>query len=129
MSASAVSILVFGIYIIVVGSGFLFIPNTVLPLFKFPKTNEPWIRIMGLIVAILGFYYIIAAQHELTPFFWATVAGRFALLIGFVLLVVTKKAQPMLIAFGVIDAAFGLWTLLTLYLINILQMVLAWYFI
>ncbi len=114
MSTSAISILVFGIYIIVVGTGFLFIPNTVLPLFKFPKTNEPWIRIMGLIVAILGFYYIVAAQNELTPFFWATVIGRFAILIGFILLVVTKKAQPMLIGFGVVEAAGGLWTLLTL---------------
>jgi len=114
MSASAISIFVFGIYVIMVGAGFLFIPNTVLPLFKFPKTNEPWIRILGIIVAILGFYYIIAAQNELTSFFWATVVGRFALLVSFIVLVVTKIAQPMLITFGVIDALGGLWTLLTL---------------
>ncbi|MFC2137409.1 hypothetical protein ACFLTE_04475 [Bacteroidota bacterium] len=115
MSTSAISVFVFGIYIIIVGAGFLLIPNTILPLFKFSKTNEPWIRVMGLIVGILGFYYIIAAQNELTPFFWASVIGRFAVLIGFVLLVVTKKAKPMLIGFGIIDAACGLWTLLTLY--------------
>ena len=114
MSPSAISIFVFGIYIVLVGAGFLFIPNTVLPLFKFPKTTEPWIRILGIVVAILGFYYIVAAQNELTSFFWATVVGRFTILVSFILLVVTKKAQPMLITFGVIDAAGGLWTLLTL---------------
>ena len=114
MSPSAISIFVFGIYIVLVGTGFLFIPNTVLPLFKFPKTNEPWIRVLGTVVAILGFYYIIAAQNELTVFFWATVVGRFAVLVSFIMLVVTKKAQPMLIMFGMIDAAGGLWTLLTL---------------
>ena len=114
MSATAISIFVFGIYLVLVGTGFSFIPNTVLPLFKFPKTNEPWIRVMGVIVIILGFYYIVAAQNELTPFFWATVVGRFAVLVSFILLVITKKAQPMLIMFGVIDAAGGLWTLLTL---------------
>ena len=114
MSPSAISIFVFGIYIVLIGAGFLMIPNTILPLFKFPKTNEPWIRVMGTIVLILGFYYIIAAQNELTPFFWATVVGRFALLVSFIMLVVTKKAQPMLIMFGVIDAAGGLWTLLTM---------------
>ena len=114
MSPSATSIFVFGIYIIFIGAGFLLIPNTVLPLFKFPKTNEPWIRVLGTIVVVLGFYYIIAAQNELTPFFWATVVGRFALLVSFIVLVVSKKAQPMLITFGVIDAAGGLWTLLTL---------------
>ena len=114
MSPSATSIFVFGIYIIFIGAGFLLIPNTVLPLFKFPKTNEPWIRVLGAIVVVLGFYYIIAAQNELTPFFWATVVGRFALLGSFVVLGVSKKAQPMLITFGVIDAAGGIWTLLTL---------------
>ena len=114
MSPSAISIFVFGIYIIFIGAGFLLIPNTVLPLFKLPKTNEPWIRVLGTVIVILGFYYIIAAQNELTPFFWATVVGRFALLVTFIVLVVTKKAQPMLIGFGVVDAAAGLWTLLTL---------------
>jgi len=114
MSASAISLYVFGIYVIIVGIGFIFIPNTILPLLKFPKTSEPWIRVIGILVAVLGFYYIIAAQNELTLFFWASVVARFAILIGFILLVVTKKAQPMLIGFGIIDAAGGLWTLLTL---------------
>ena len=114
MSPSAISIFVFGIYLVLVGAGFLFIPNTVLPIFKFPKTNEPWIRILGVVVVVLGFYYVIAGQNELTPFFWATVVGRFAVLISFVVIVVTKKAQPMLITFGVIDAVGGIWTLLTL---------------
>ncbi len=114
MSPSAISIFVFGIYLVLVGAGFLFIPNTVLPLFKFPKTNEPWIRILGVVVVVLGFYYVIAGQNELTPFFWATVVGRFVVLISFILLVVTKKAKPMLITFGVIDALGGIWTLFTM---------------
>ena len=114
MSASAISILVFGIYIIIVGSGFSLIPNTILPLLKFPKTNEPWIRVMGVIIVVLGFYYIIAAQNELAPFFWASIAGRFAILISFSLLVIFKKAKPMLILFGIIDTIGAIWTLITL---------------
>jgi len=114
MSPSAISIFVFGIYLVLVGAGFLFIPNTVLPIFKFPKTNESWVRILGVVVVVLGFYYVISGQNELTPFFWATVVGRFAVLISFLVIVVTKKAPPMLITFGVIDAVGGIWTLLTL---------------
>jgi hypothetical protein len=91
MSATAVSILAFGIYLVMIGTGFLLIPNTILPLFKFPKTNEPWIRVLGSVVLVLGFYYIISAQNELTPFFWATVVGRFGILVLFVLLVVSKE--------------------------------------
>lgn len=113
MSASAISILVFGFYIVIIGIGFSFIPNIILPLFKFPKTNEPWIRVLGVLIVVLGFYYIIAAQNELIPFFWASIVGRFAILIGFSLLVIFKKAKPMLILFGLIDAIGAIWTLLT----------------
>ena len=114
MSASALSVLVFGIYLVVIGTGFMLMPNTILPLFKFPKTNEPWIRVLGVVVLVLGFYYIIAAQNELSPFFWASVVGRFGVLILFSSLVLLKKAKPMLILFGLIDAAGAVWTLLVL---------------
>ena len=112
MSAAALSILVFGIYLVVIGSGFMLIPNSILPLFKFPQTNEPWIRVLGIVVLVLGFYYIIAAQNELSSFFWATVVGRFGVLILFSLLVIFKKAKPMLILFGLIDALGAVWTFL-----------------
>jgi len=114
MNPSEISIFVFGIYLAFVGAGFLFFPNTVLPIFKFPKTNEPWIRVMAILIALIAYYYIIAAQNDLTSIFWATVYGRFAVLVSFIILVITKKAKPMLISFGVIDALGGLWTLLTL---------------
>ena len=112
MSASALSILVFGIYLVVIGTGFILMPNTILPLFKFPKTNEPWIRVMGAVVLVLGFYYIIAAQNELSSFFWATVVGRFGVLILFSSLVIFRKTKPMLILFGIIYAIGAVWTLL-----------------
>lgn len=114
MSASALSVLVFGIYLLVIGAEYVFIPNTALGLFKLPKTNEPWIRIMGVVIAVLGFYYIIAAQNELTSFFWATVFGRAGVFVSFILLVIAKKAPPMVILFGTIDLAGGAWTLITL---------------
>ncbi len=114
MSPSAISIFVFGIYLALVGISFIFIPNAVLPVFKFPKTNEPWVRILGVVIAALSFFYIIAALNELTTFFWASVVERFAILVSFVLLAVIKKTPLTLIMFGVIDAAGGIWTLLAM---------------
>jgi uncharacterized membrane protein YjjP (DUF1212 family) len=114
MDSTATSILVFGVYLVFVGAGFLLIPNILLQLFGFPKTEEPWIRVMATLVLILAFFYLVAAHHNLVPIYWATVFGRFFAFLVFGVLVLTKKAKPMLILFGVIDACGAIWTLLTL---------------
>jgi hypothetical protein len=114
MNPTELSVFVFGIYLIVVAAGFLIMPNAILPMFKMPKTQEQWIRVMAVVVGVLAYYYIVAAMNNLTPIFWATVYGRFGVLVIFVGLVLVKKAQPPLIIFGVIDAAGAVWTLLTL---------------
>jgi hypothetical protein len=44
MSDVAISVFVFAIYLLITGGAFVFIPNELLHLFKFPKTNEPWTR-------------------------------------------------------------------------------------
>jgi hypothetical protein len=114
MDSTTVSVFVFGIYLIFVGAGFLFTPNMLLPLFKMPKTDEPWIRVMAVLVLIIAFFYLVAAHYALSPIYWATVFGRFFVFLSFLALVLTKKAKPMLIMFGVVDALGAIWTLWTL---------------
>jgi hypothetical protein len=114
MNSSALSIFVFGIYLICVGAGFLFIPNILLPLFRFPKTEEPWIRVMAILVLIIALFYLVSACYDIPVIFWTTVYGRFFVFLSFTMLVLTKKSRPMLIIFGVIDALGALWTLITL---------------
>ncbi len=112
MNPADISIFTFGIYVIVVvGLGFVFIPNVVLPMFKLPKTNEVWIRILGFLAAIIGYYYINAALLGLTAFYWPTVWARFAVLVFLIILTILKQAKPTIIIFGVIDAAGAVWTL------------------
>ena len=84
MNPSELSIFIFGIYLIVVAAGFLIIPNAILPMFKMPKTQEQWIRVMAVVIGVLAYYYIVAAMNSLTPIFWATVYGRFGVLAAFV---------------------------------------------
>jgi hypothetical protein len=114
MDSTTTSVFVFGIYLIFVGAGFLLIPNILLPLFRFPKTDEPWIRVMATLILIIAFFYLVAAHHNIIPICWATVFGRFFAFLIFVALVLTKKAQPMLLIFGIVDALGAIWTLLTL---------------
>ena len=91
MNSATLSILIFGIYLLFVGTGFLFIPNILLPLFKLPKTEEPWIRVVGVLVLIIALFYLVAAYYNLTVIFWTTVFGRSFVLLSFGGLVLTKK--------------------------------------
>ena len=110
MSHAAKSILVFGVYILVLGVVLLVAPNILLGLFGIPPTTDVWIRVLGVLVGILGFYYIQAGRNELTAFFRATLYGRCALLVLFIGLVVLGFAPAMLILIGVIDFLGAVWT-------------------
>ena len=57
MNPTELSIFIYGIYLIVVAAGFLIMPNAILPMFKMPKTQEQWIRVMAVIVGVLAYYY------------------------------------------------------------------------
>jgi hypothetical protein len=114
MRQAAKSILVFGIYMVLAGLGFLADPNMPLALFGFPTTNEPWIRAVGLLIIILLYYYIQAARGDVTPFFRWTVHARSFVLVCFIVLVIIGMAKPMVIGFGVVDFLGAIWTGLAL---------------
>jgi hypothetical protein len=114
MSKAAVSMLVFGIYMVIVGLILLMIPNVILTLFAYPTTEEVWIRVLGLIVAISGCYYIVAARHELVDFFEATVYARPSVIVVFTAFVALDMAKPVLILFGAVDLLGAIWTGLAL---------------
>ena len=114
MSKSARSVFVFSIYVLVLGIILIVIPNVLLGLFALPETNEVWIRVLGVVILILGFYYLQASKSEIKIFFQWTVYGRAAVPIFFIIFVLLDFAPPVLILFGFIDAVAALWTQLCL---------------
>jgi hypothetical protein len=114
MSRAARSILIFGVYIVVVGVLLSTAPHVLLGPLGFPDPQEPWIRVLGVVVIVLGSYYVQAARQEVTSFFRWTIRGRIGILAGFSLLVVAGQVAPALILFGVVDAAGAAWTALEL---------------
>ena len=114
MSNAAKSILVFGIYLVVIGLTFLVVPDIALNLFGFPTTNEPWIRVVGMLLLILAYYYVQAARNEMKSLFRWTVHARSLVIVVFIAFVVLGLAEPMLIMFGVVDLLGALWTGLAL---------------
>ena len=114
MSHPAKSVFVFAIYLIVLGVTLLFIPNVLLGVFDFPETTEVWIRVVGMLLVLLAFYYINAARKELNAFFKWTVYARSSVIVFFLVFVLMDLAQPILLLFGVIDLLAAIWTGLAL---------------
>ena len=114
MSRSALSLFVFSIYLYILGFVLVVTPDTLLRIFSFPKADGLWIRIVGMLVIILGFYYSHAARAELRAFFFWSVIGRTSVLLFFIAFVVAGLAPPVLILFGVIDFSAAMWTLFAL---------------
>ncbi|HUT15560.1 MAG TPA: hypothetical protein VMY98_04870 [Anaerolineae bacterium] len=110
MSKAAKSVHVFGLYLVLPGIGFLLIPNVLLTLSGAPTTDQPWIRVVGLLVLALGYYYVQAARKDLSEFFPFTVHTRAALFLVFAVFVLLRLAPRALIVFGVVDLAGAIWT-------------------
>jgi len=110
MTPAARSLQVFGIYLLVLAVGLVLAPNVLLALFGMPPTEEVWIRVLGLLVGIVGAYYVIIAARSLSPLYMPTVVARafaFVLLSAFALL---QVGPPQLALFGVVDLLGALWT-------------------
>ena len=114
MSKAALSVWIFSFYLYALGAVLLIVPNLLLGLFGLPSTDEVWIRVVGMLVLILGYYYMTVGRNDLTPMIKATVFGRWGVLIFFIAFVIEGFAPPVLILFGVIDAAAATWTALSL---------------
>jgi len=110
MSKAAASVFFFSIYLFLLGLILVAFPNVLLSLFRLPETNEVWIRVVGMLVLIIGYYYSVAAKNELASFLRATVIGRFAVLVFFIAFVFLGFAPPILVLFGLIDAVAATWT-------------------
>ncbi len=110
MTAAAQSVRVFGFYLVGLGAGLVLAPNLLLGLFGMPPTTEIWIRVVGMLVGFLGYYYIRATRAGLTAFFGWTVPLRLSVLLFFGAFVLLGLAPPVLLLFALVDVAGALWT-------------------
>ena len=110
MSRAAKSLFIFGIYLCGLGLVLLLVPNLILRAFGVPPTNEVWIRINGMFLLCLSFYYIQTARNELTIFIRWTVWARIAVIFFFAAFVLLVSAPKALLLFGLIDLLAAIWT-------------------
>ena len=101
--------LYWSVYIITVGVALLFVPNLVLYILLIPATEEPFIRILGLILISLGWQYAAGARNNFRPSVLASCYGRIK---GFVAMNVLAYHYDLwqLSLFGLADIASAAYT-------------------
>ena len=114
MSAAARSILVYSIYVLGLGATLLLIPNVPLPIFGLAPAADVWIRVAGMTVVFLAWFYYLAARNEFRPFFEASVVVRYAVPFIFGAFIVAGFAPWSLLLFTPFDVLFATWTLVAL---------------
>ena len=114
MSKLAKSVYFFGLYLVGLGAILLVVPNILLSVFGLPTTGEVWIRVVGMILLLLGVYYVVLARGESTVFFRLTVYLRGSVIVFFTAFVLLGIASPPLILFGAVDLLGAVWTGLAL---------------
>lgn len=105
---------VFGVYLALAGAGFFVAPSVVLPLLGLAAPTEVWIRVVGVLTAILGMYFVYCAQPDQRRFFQATVIARVMFFGGVASLVAVGLAPPLLVLFGLVDLLGAGWTIYAL---------------
>jgi hypothetical protein len=114
MNRSSTSIMVFGIYLIGMGTGLLFMPHFVLGTLGLPAANDVWVRVVGALALLLAYYYISAAWTGTKAFMQWTVPGRIFVFLAFLGFVVAGLVGPIMIGLGLVDLLGALWTHISL---------------
>jgi hypothetical protein len=114
MSRAALSLAVFGAYILVLGASLILFPDFILGLFGMPIVRDVWIRVVGMLLMLLAVYDILAARAEWRDFLRWSVYTRGSVIVFFSAFVATGLAPPVLLLFGTIDFSAAVWTGLAL---------------
>lgn len=111
MNGTSKSILIFGIYSLIMGAVLLFIPHLILPIFSLPVSGEPWLNLLGFVLMCSSYYYLRSAFSGNIQFAIYTTHTRFAAPVIVAYLMLSGKADWHFLSFGIVDGLGGLWTL------------------
>lgn len=114
MKSAAISVAVYGTYLLANGLALLLAPGVALGLLGLPSAEEPWIRVVGLVIGEIGYYFLFAARKDIPVFYPATVYGRGFAALTFGALVALKLGPVQLLLLGAVDLFTSVWTYLAI---------------
>ena len=104
------SVVVFGVYLLALALALLAAPNVLLAIFGIPATQEVWIRVVGMLVGFLGYYYVRHGAGALRSFLEMTIQVRLSVPAFFFAFVLLAGAPWQLMLFAVFDIVGAAWT-------------------
>ena len=114
MEPAALSIFVWGIYVLGMGINLLTTPKLLAKIIRVEPPTDYWVFVAGLLAACLGVLYLYIGQLEITSLYTATLITRG---IGFFSLhgiAISGKGPKQLHFFGMLDGISALWTFLVM---------------
>ncbi len=111
---AAKTVLYFGFYLYITGLTLLVAPNFLLSTFQIPTTDEVWIRVVGVLVTAIAFYYHQIGSKNIEAMMPLTVAARVFVFLSFAVFVLLKFVSPMLLVFAAVDLLGAGWTWMAL---------------
>jgi hypothetical protein len=112
MSRATFSARAFAVYVFSVSTVLIVAPNVLLSAFGIAPTSEVWIRVAGVLAFNIGIYAWVGAGHR--PFLEASVYTRGLVFVAFVAFALLGFVSPLIVLFGLVDLAGGIWTWLAL---------------
>ena len=115
MKKAAFSVLVDGILLEFIGVFLVFLPAFFLKTLGFTVCDDLIVpRVLGLLVAILGAYYMVIAIANVRVMIVFTVVGRLAFFLGSVVFFLVNWTGPNIFLISMIDLLGSIWTLIAL---------------
>ena len=111
MQSSSRSVFLFGFYLYGVALGLMAQPALLLGAFGITVPDEDiYIRVIGVVVAVIAFYYHRMGQADNRAFAHLTVFARAWIFTAFLVIVLLGEVEPGLLMIGGVDLLGAAWT-------------------
>jgi Na+-translocating ferredoxin:NAD+ oxidoreductase RnfE subunit len=114
MSRVALSGLVYGIYLYILGLTLFTVPDFAVKLFGLEPHKDVWLYVTAMTVVVLATYFVVAARSESISFLRASVPLRFLVPVFFAVFAALNLTKFNILLLTPPDVIFASWTLFAL---------------
>ena len=100
----------FAIYRFGMGIGLIVMPHVLLGLFGLSAGDDAWVRMVGMLALILGYYYLSAASTGLTQLYHWSVRARLFAAAFMIALYLTGLLSFGIVLLALVDIVAAAWT-------------------